>query len=165
MEPGNVNAEKAFAILTRKTGINGMMGGQSVDVQLDGQPLSDELLNYIYALKTGALLEASLMIGAQLAGAGDEVVAGLENVGALIGMAFQITDDILDVTSDTATLGKPVGSDAAQHKSTYVTLCGVEGARAHADAYTADAVRALDPFAQQGEALRQLALSLANRLK
>ena len=101
----------AMKILTEKTGVRGMIGGQSTDVEYDGRELSDEMLDYIYSLKTGALIEASLMIGAVLAGAPGEDVRKLERIGHLVGVAFQIRDDVLDVTGTTEELGKPAGSD------------------------------------------------------
>ena len=101
-----------------------MLGGQSVDVENDGRPLKKELLDYIYVNKTSALIEASLMAGAALAGA--ENLEDIETIGRYIGLAFQIQDDILDVTGSQEELGKPVGSDEKNHKTTYVTLEGME---------------------------------------
>ena len=98
-------------IIADKTGINGMLGGQSVDVENDGKPLEHKMLDYIYKNKTSALIEASMMIGAVLAGADDESVQVVEEIAAKVGMAFQIQDDILDVTSTQEELGKPIHSD------------------------------------------------------
>ena len=113
---------KAMGILAQKTGIYGMIGGQTVDVELTGKPVPAEKLDFIYRLKTGALLEASMMIGAVLAGASPEEIAKVESVASDVGLAFQIQDDILDVVSSANVLGKPVLSDEKNSKTTYVTL-------------------------------------------
>ena len=120
---------RALEILARKTGIYGMIGGQTVDVELTGKPVPKEKLDFIYQLKTGALLEASLMIGAVLAGADEESLSAMEQIAADVGFAFQIQDDILDVTSTEEMLGKPVLSDEKNQKTTYVTLEGLEKAK------------------------------------
>ncbi len=115
-------AGRAMGILAEKTGIYGMIGGQVVDVQLTNQPIPKDKLDFIYRLKTGALLEASMMIGAVLAGAGEEQQEKMSGIALNAGLAFQIRDDILDVTSSQEVLGKPVGSDEKNCKTTYVTL-------------------------------------------
>ena len=120
---------QAMGILARKTGVYGMIGGQTVDVELTGKLVPKEKLDFIYRLKTGALLEASLMIGAVLAGADEESLSAMEQIAADVGFAFQIQDDILDVTSTEETLGKPVLSDEKNQKTTYVTLEGLEKAK------------------------------------
>ena len=102
---------KALRIIGRKAGIYGMIGGQVVDVQSTGRAIDQEELDFIYELKTGALLEASMMVGAVLAGASDEEVEAVEKIASDVGLAFQIRDDILDVTSTLETLGKPINSD------------------------------------------------------
>ena len=101
-----------------------MIGGQTVDVELTGKPVPEEQLSFIYRLKTGALLEASMRIGAVLAGAGKEEEETVERIAADVGMAFQIQDDILDLVSTAEVLGKPVLSDEKNEKTTYVTLKG-----------------------------------------
>lgn len=116
----------AIQILARKTGIYGMIGGQTVDVQLTGKKPDKEQLEFIYRLKTGALIEGSFMIGAVLAGADEKTVSLLEEAASSIGMAFQIQDDILDVTATEEELGKPIGSDAANGKVTWLTYYGME---------------------------------------
>ena len=121
---------KAMGILAQKTGIYGMIGGQTVDVELTRKPVPREKLDFIYRLKTGALLEASMMIGAVLAGATEEQVNVVESIAADVGLAFQIQDDILDVVSTAEVLGKPVLSDEKNEKTTYVTLEGLEKAKA-----------------------------------
>ena len=126
-DPGRVG--RALGILAQKAGWAGMVGGQSVDVALTGKPLSKEQMAYIYENKTGALIEASMQIGAVLAGAGPEEVAACGRIASAIGLAFQIRDDILDVTSSAEVLGKDIGSDARNEKTTYVTLYGLAAAK------------------------------------
>lgn len=120
---------QALMILATKAGIYGMVGGQSVDVEFTEKPLTKEQLDFIYELKTSALIEASMLIGAVLAGALKEEQAVIEKTGRYVGIAFQIQDDILDVTSTTEVLGKPVLSDEKNNKTTYVTLEGLEEAK------------------------------------
>ena len=120
---------RSIGLLAEKTGIYGMIGGQVVDVELTNRPVPQEKLDFIYRLKTGALLEASMMIGAILGGADDKQLAAVEQMASAIGLAFQIQDDILDVTSTPEQLGKPVLSDEKNNKTTYVTLFGIEKAR------------------------------------
>ena len=119
---------KALKILGRKAGIYGMIGGQVVDVQSSGNAIDQDKLDFIYELKTGALLEAAMMVGAVLAGASEEEVAVIEQIASDVGLAFQIRDDILDETSTLETLGKPIHSDERNEKTTYVTLKGLEQA-------------------------------------
>lgn len=122
---------KALGILAEKAGIYGMIGGQTADVEgICGQKEKEkEKLQFIYEKKTSALIEASLMIGAALAGAKEEAVRRMEEIGRNIGLAFQIQDDILDVSSTTEVLGKPVGSDEKNNKRTYVSIYGMEEAK------------------------------------
>lgn len=122
----DIRVAKALQIFGQKAGIFGMIGGQVVDVEKTGQPLSEAEIAFIYELKTCALLEASMMIGAVLGGATAEELALVERMAKNIGMAFQIQDDILDLTGDEAKLGKPIGSDEKNEKTTYVTLHGLE---------------------------------------
>ncbi len=120
---------KALKVFGTKAGIYGMIGGQVVDVEKTGQPLAEEEIGFIYELKTCALLEASMMIGAILGGAGEEQLAMVERMAKGIGMAFQIQDDILDLTGEEEKLGKPVHSDEKNEKTTYVTLHGLEASK------------------------------------
>lgn len=154
---------RALQILAEKTGIHGMLGGQSVDVENDGRPLKKELLDYIYVNKTSALIEASLMAGAALAGA--ENLEDIETIGRYIGLAFQIQDDILDVTGSQEELGKPVGSDEKNHKTTYVTLEGMEKAGQEVERLTGEALELLSGLSGDREFLRELFLSLCTRRK
>ncbi len=122
----DVRVAKALQIFGTRAGIFGMIGGQVVDVEKTGEALSEEEIEFIYKLKTCALLEASMMIGAVLGGATEEEVSLVERMAENIGMAFQIQDDILDLTGDEEKLGKPVHSDEKNQKTTYVTLHGLE---------------------------------------
>ncbi len=145
---------RALRLLASKTGMYGMLGGQSVDVlneKNQGSSLTEQELEYIYLNKTSALLEAPLMAGAMLAGASEEEVQKLEQIGRLTGLAFQIQDDILDLTSTTEELGKPVHSDENNQKVTYVTLRGIDGAAAQVQNLTEEAVKILDSLIQTRE--------------
>lgn len=135
---------KAIEILAQKTGIYGMIGGQTVDVELTGKTPSKEQLDFIYRLKTGALIEASLMIGAVLAGASQKVLDDLEKAGRYIGLAFQIEDDILDVTSTVEELGKPIGSDEANGKITWLTYYGMESSVSDVKRFTSEALAIIE---------------------
>ena len=154
---------RALEILGEKTGIKGMLGGQGADVENDGKLLSKDMLDFIYENKTSALIEASLMIGAVLAGTED--LGKIEKIGSCIGLAFQIQDDILDVTSSRDELGKPVGSDAKNNKTTYVTLEGIEKAGEEVKRRTEMAIELLDDLPGEKEFLKELFLSLCTRRK
>ena len=122
-------AARALSVLAQKAGIYGMIGGQTADVEAENvEKVSAEQLLFIHEHKTAALIEASMMIGAILAGADEETIERMERCGHNIGVAFQIQDDILDVVGETALLGKATGSDEKNHKQTYVTLVGLEQA-------------------------------------
>ncbi len=152
-----------IGILANKTGIYGMIGGQTVDVELTGKPVPEEKLDFIYRLKTGALLEASFMIGAVLGGADKGQMAVMRQVASDVGLAFQIQDDILDVTSTSEILGKPVGSDEKNEKTTYVTLKGLAAAKEQVEFYSRRAVEALNGLPFKNEFLNQLVLALITR--
>lgn len=156
---------RAIRILANKTGIYGMIGGQTVDVELTDKPVPEAQLDFIYRLKTGALLEASMMIGAVLAGASEEEVARMERVAGLVGYAFQIQDDILDLTSTTEVLGKPVLSDEKNNKTTYVTLAGLEKAKEDVREMSHRAIRELEAAACRNDYLYQLIEMLITREK
>ena len=162
---GDMRVAKAFAVLAKKAGIYGMIGGQVVDVESEkkGQQIDRDCLNFIYRLKTGALIEASLMIGAILAGASEEEVSLMEEAGTKLGLAFQIQDDILDVTSSLEVLGKPIGSDARNEKATYVAFEGLEKAGAEVERLSREAVAILDGFKREHTFLRELFMYLIHR--
>lgn len=158
-------ATEAYKVLTRKPGIYGMVGGQTADVELTGKALTNNELEYIYENKTGALIEASMMIGAIMGGAEDAEVAKIERLAGLVGKAFQIQDDILDIEGNEAELGKPLHSDEENGKVTYVTLHGLLQAKEDAKVLSEEAVAILDAFPQQNTFLHELILSLVNRRK
>ncbi len=156
---------RCMGLLAEKTGIYGMIGGQTVDVELTNKPIPKDKLDFIYRLKTGALLEASMMIGAILAGAGEEDVKAIERTASLVGLAFQIQDDILDVTSSPEMLGKPVLSDEKNNKTTYVTLEGLEKAQKDVEEISAKAVDELHSVGRTNEFLEELIKMLVTRKK
>ncbi len=159
-------AAAALSVLGRKAGIYGMIGGQTADIESERQgAATEEQLIFIHAHKTAALIQASMMAGAILAGAGREQTEALEKCGYNVGIAFQIQDDVLDVVGDSAELGKPVGSDEQNGKLTYVTLKGLEQARRDVAALSETAVRILDGFEGEHDFLRQLVLELIHRTK
>ena len=156
-------AVAAIALLAELAGACGMVGGQAIDLQSEGQQISLSRLRLMDKLKTGALMKAACAIGATLAGASSAQKDALETYADALGQAFQITDDILDVTSDNETLGKPVGSDAEQNKSTYVSLLGLERAKEKAADCTAQALWALAVFGNDADFLCQIAEQLLTR--
>lgn len=156
---------KALKILGRKAGIYGMIGGQVVDVQSTGKTVDQETLDFIYELKTGALLEASMMVGAVLAGATEEEVAVIEQIASDVGIAFQIRDDILDETSTLETLGKPIHSDERNEKTTYVTLKGLEQATKDVEEISARGLKRLAELPYENEFLTELIKALVYREK
>ena len=165
MEPENRYIGKAFQILSQKAGIYGMVGGQTVDVLSEGRKITEEELDFIYRLKTGALIEASMLIGAVLAGATKNEQKIIECVAGDIGLAFQIQDDILDVTSTEEVLGKPIGSDERNHKCTYVTFAGLEGAKEQVRQITERAVSQMDSLVVTNVFLNELLRYLVSREK
>ena len=156
---------RALRVMAEKTGIHGLLGGQSVDVENDGKPLEKEMLDYIYRSKTSALIEASMMTGAILAGADEHEVSVVEEAAGNIGLAFQIQDDILDVTSTDEELGKPVHSDEKNNKVTYVTLFGIEKASEQVEMLSEKAVELLKSLNKNNEFLYLLIEKLIKRRK
>lgn len=156
---------KALRILAGKAGIYGMVGGQVVDVRSTGKQISGDTLDFIYRLKTGALIEASLMTGAVLAGAPQRQIDALESIAGKVGMAFQIRDDILDVESTPEVLGKPTHSDEKNQKTTYVTWKGMERAKEEAERLSREAIRELRELQPQDPFLEMLLESLIYRKK
>ena len=155
----------ALQILARKAGIYGMIGGQVVDVKESGHSISADILDFIYRLKTGALIESSVMIGAVLAGASEEEISKAESIASKVGMAFQIQDDILDVTSTTEMLGKPVHSDEKNEKTTYVTLKGVDESGREVERLTSEALEELKELGHENRFLNELLEWLVYREK
>lgn len=156
---------KALTLMANKTGIYGMLGGQSVDVENDGKPLTKEMLDYIYRNKTSALIEAAMMTGAILAGAEEKEVEIIGEAAGKIGLAFQIQDDILDVTSTEEELGKPVHSDEKNNKVTYVSLFGIQEASEQVKRLSEEAVSLIRGLYQKNEFLCTLIQELVSRRK
>lgn len=154
---------RALGILSRKAGIYGMIGGQVIDVKETGHEVSEGMLDAIYKLKTSALIESSMMIGAVLGGAEDADVKAVERIAGNVGHAFQIQDDILDVTGQEEALGKPVHSDEKNKKTTYVTLCGISEAKRIVEEKSREAISGLKALPGVNEYLEQLLLYLINR--
>lgn len=159
---------KSLKVLFNKSGIYGMIGGQTADIEAEGmnqKDVSEELLLYIHKNKTAALLEAAMMIGGILGGANDITVRTLEKIGYNVGVAFQIQDDVLDVTSTFEELGKPVGSDARNEKVTYVTLKGIEQAKKDVEELSKEAVTMLHTLPGDNPFLEELIKSMITRKK
>ena len=151
-------------LLARAAGCQGMAGGQAIDLASVGLPLTSAQLHEMHRLKTGALLQASVMMGAACGKASPAALDALRDYGDAVGLAFQVVDDILDVTADAATLGKTAGKDAAQDKPTFVSLMGLEASRAYAQKLLAQALASLEASQLENtHALRALADMLVNR--
>lgn len=157
---------RAQYILTSKTGIDGMLGGQSLDVELSGKSVSNEDRDYIYINKTCALIEAPLMIGAVVAGADDAEIEKMQQVGRAVGMAFQIQDDILDVVGDAEKLGKEVSQDARNEKNTFVAEFGIDYSRKYVREQSEKAVEIINSLDDKGcvGASKDLLISLIEQL-
>lgn len=157
---------RALKILGQKAGINGMIGGQCADIEAEeGRQVTTQLLLFIHENKTAALIQAAMMIGAVLAGADEKSILAMEKAAYNIGIAFQIQDDILDVTSTTEVLGKPVGSDEKNSKLTYVKLHGLEESKEEVKKMSKEALSILSSFEKRNEFLEELVNSLITREK
>ena len=158
---------RALAILMRNAGIFGMIGGQCADLEAENnqEQVTGETLEYIHSHKTACLIDSGFVIGAVLAGAPEEDIQRLHRIAHDTGVAFQIQDDILDVTGDSAELGKPVGSDEEEGKVTYVTLYGLDKATADVLALSERALEEFDSLSAGDGFLRQLILKLVSRRK
>ena len=168
MEVADTRVARAFAVLAKKAGVYGMVGGQVVDVESeksDDCSITREKLDFIYRLKTGALIESSMMIGAILAGASSDEVSRVEQIAAKLGLAFQIQDDVLDVTSTLEVLGKPVGSDEKNNKATYVTFEGWDTAVSDVERISKEAEEQLDDLGYDDAFLKELFEYLIHREK
>lgn len=168
IEVDDTRVARAFAVLAKKAGVYGMVGGQVVDVESeksDDCPITREKLDFIYRLKTGALIESSMMIGAILAGASSDEVSRVEQIAAKLGLAFQIQDDVLDVTSTLEVLGKPVGSDEKNNKATYVTFEGLDKAVSDVERISKEAEKLLDDLGYDDAFLKELFEYLIHREK
>jgi geranylgeranyl pyrophosphate synthase len=154
-----------IACLASAAGARGMVGGQALDFEAVGEAQTLEQLEKMHSLKTGALIRAAIRLGAlshDLCSA--EALASLDVYAAKLGLAFQVRDDILDEISDTATLGKPQGSDSGANKPTYLSLLGLEVARTKAEELAGEAIKALEHFDEKAEPLRRLADYIVERL-
>lgn len=154
---------RALGVLGEKAGIYGMIGGQVIDVKETGHKVEKEVLDSIYELKTSALIEASMMIGAILGGASEEEVKTVEHIAGRVGLAYQIQDDILDVTSTDETLGKPVHSDEKNEKTTYVTLLGLEEAKKKVEENSREAIELFKKLPGENPYLEELLIQLIHR--
>jgi geranylgeranyl diphosphate synthase type II len=165
-----VRAAKAMEVLANKAGIYGMIGGQTADIEAEnlGDKVTGEHLLYIHEHKTAALIQAAMMVGAILAGADNDQVDIIEKAAYDIGVAFQIQDDILDVTSTLETLGKPIGSDEKNNKTTYVTLKGIESAskeQKDMSDHAIELIKSLEKAGIKNDFLIELIRSLITRIK
>ena len=172
IEQNRLNAEnmyritKALQVLAGKAGIYGMIGGQTADIEAEEmESIDTERLLYIHENKTAALIQSSMMIGAILAGADTSEVERIEKCAYNIGIAFQIQDDILDVTGTMEELGKPIGSDEKNNKQTYVTLNGLETSKKHVKELSEEAISIIDSIEGDNVFLKELINSLINRSK
>lgn len=163
LDEGNPAIGKAFMILASKAGVYGMIGGQVVDVESEGKEIDADTLKFIHIHKTSALLESAMLIGAVLAGASEQQQRTVELAARELGLAFQIRDDILDVTGNTDELGKPVGSDEKNHKNTYVALEGLEKAKEDVKRYSESAIDRLKSLPVRNEFLYELIEELIDR--
>ncbi|MGN0475859.1 MAG: polyprenyl synthetase family protein [Ruminococcus sp.] len=161
-----VGAEKAVKcgrILADLSGAKGMVGGQVIDLQSEGKKVPIETVEQMYLKKTGCLIKASCMMGAVVGSNRDKDILLAQQYGENLGLAFQIQDDILDLTSSEEELGKPIGSDEGNEKSTYVSFYGIEKCRKLVEEYTKKAIDALDQFEGDSTALKEIALKMSER--
>ena len=163
LDEGSPAIGKAFMILASKAGVYGMIGGQVLDVESEGKEIDADTLKFIHIHKTSALLESAMLIGAVLAGASEQQQRTVELAARELGLAFQIRDDILDVTGNTDELGKPVGSDEKNHKNTYVALEGLEKAKEDVKRYSESAIDRLKSLPVRNEFLYELIEELIDR--
>lgn len=154
---------QATQVLARAVGSQGMVGGQAIDCDSVGSDLSSDQLQQMHRMKTGALLEASVLLGGVVAGASSQIRKGLERYASAVGLAFQVVDDMLDVTSDTATLGKTAGKDAANDKPTYVSTLGMDASRAMLNTLSDEARDALVPMGPAAASLQGVVEYIVNR--
>lgn len=160
-------AAEALALFAKKAGIYGMIGGQTADIEAEnmGDQVTEEQLVFIHVHKTAALIQSAMMTGAILAGASAEEIGRIETCGYQIGMAFQIQDDLLDITGSLETLGKQTGSDAKNNKTTYVTIKGIDQAKKDMETFSGEAIRLISSFADRNEFLEELIRQLVTREK
>ena len=162
---GGERAARAACVLAQKSGVLGMVGGQTIDLSIEHQSVGIDTVQLMEEKKTANLIEAACMMGCIVAGADDKQIGAAERYAHSIGLAFQIVDDILDVTSTAEELGKPIGSDAGNEKNTFMSLLGIERCRELVAQLTDEAVAALEAFDGDTAALADFAVKLANRRK
>lgn len=161
----DINTLKAAKYISEAAGVNGMVAGQWVDVSSNGKKIDEKTMHYIHMNKTAALIIGAIKAGAACGGAGEKDIAHMEEYGREIGYTFQIIDDILDVVGDEESLGKATGSDAANQKTTYVTLFGLEGAKKQAEMHTNIALKIMEQYGEKSVFFTELALFLLSRDK
>lgn len=161
----NKKYAKAAKIISQYSGTQGMLVGQVVDVESEGKKIDDKTLMFIHDNKTGGLIKAALMAGAIIGGATEDEISSFEKIGYNMGMAFQIKDDILDVTSSQEVLGKPIFSDEKNNKLTYVSLYGLKTANEDYLTLSNGAVKLISEFGEKADFLREYAEQLINREK
>ena len=154
---------EAMEIIAEASGTEGMIGGQTVDLMCEGKEISKDLLFYLHRHKTGALISAALLSGYAACGGKKEGTAALKKYTEKIGLAFQVVDDILDITGDEKTLGKPIGSDNKNHKNTFIGFMGLEGSMKFAKELSAEAAEAVKGLGEEGKFLAWLAEYLCDR--
>ena len=159
------NRLNAAAVLAKQAGSMGMIGGQVIDLDCEGKNVPIQVLQKMDDLKTGALISAACQMGCILAGANEKMIQAADRYAKNIGLAFQIMDDILDIISTSENLGKPIGSDAENKKSTYVSLLGLESAQALVYQLTEQALAELEIFGEENQKLRELTIFLSKRTK
>lgn len=162
---GKTGNAKAIEVLAHLLGTFGMIGGEMTDIECEGKTVDLEIVDYIHYHKTAALIEASLQVGAMLAGAGEKDIAVIRDYGRSIGLAFQIVDDILDIVSTTEELGKDAGSDIEKGKATYPSIMGLEKSRERARELYDESIRALDALQCDTSILRAIAAFIITRVK
>lgn len=161
---GDIAVEQAYIYLASKPGIYGMIGGQTLDVIKSGKALDNAELEFIYINKTSALIECAMMIGATLGGASKDDVLCIEQAARAVGIAFQVQDDILDIVGDEAKLGKPVNSDEKNEKTTYVTLYGMDNAKAYVKEMSEKAVALIEKLQVKNDNAKKELIHLINEL-
>ena len=162
---GKTGDARAIEVLAHLLGTYGMIGGEMTDIECEGKAVDLDVVDYIHYHKTAALIEASLQVGAMLAGADDKSIAAIRNYGRSIGLAFQIVDDILDIVSTTEELGKDAGSDIEKGKATYPSIVGLENSRAKAKSLYEESLVALDSLTCDTSILRSIAAFIITRVK
>ncbi len=156
-------AMKAINMLAASSGTEGMIGGQIVDMESEGKEITLDELRYLHLNKTGAIIRSACTIGALMGGGSEDEIEAVDEFAKNLGVAFQIQDDILDVTGSEEELGKPIGSDAEENKNTYVRLVGLEKSRELSEEYSENAKKALDIFGERAQFLKELTDYLINR--